>query len=156
MAKKEPQLPTIENRKARFEYAIEDTLEVGIVLRGSEIKVVREGRVSLGEGWVKPTFEPASLLLYGVHIGEYKPAGTLGHKAVRPRELLANRVEIRRLCKAMENKGATIVPLKLYFKGAWAKLLLGIAKGKKAHDKRQAIKDRDNKRDLQRAMSKRM
>jgi SsrA-binding protein len=154
--KKPAQLPTIENRKARFEYAIEDTLEVGIVLRGSEIKVVRESRVSLGEGWVQPLANPPSLLLHNVHIGEYKPAGTMGHKPVRPRELLAKTVEIRRLLKAMDTKGCTIVPLKLYFKGAWAKLLIGIAKGKKAHDKRQTIKDRDTKRDLQRVMSKRI
>ncbi|HEX2839158.1 MAG TPA: SsrA-binding protein SmpB [Phycisphaerales bacterium] len=147
-------LPMIENRKARHDYHIEDTLECGIALMGSEIKSVRDGHVSLAEGFVRITEQPPTLTLYKVHIGEYTPAAALGHAATRTRILLANKSEIHKWAKKM-SKGMTIVPLKMYFKGPWAKLLIGLAKGKQAHDKRQDIAKKDAARDMQRAMSRR-
>lgn len=145
---------TIENRKARFDYHIGDTLEVGIALRGSEVKAIRDGRVSITEGYVAVREQPLSLELMNVNIEEFAPAGALGHRPKRSRALLAHAKEIRKLARAVEQKGMTVVPLKLYFKDGWAKLLIGVAKGKQAHDKRQAIGDRDMKRDLERAMSR--
>ena len=147
-------LPHMENRKARYDYHVEDTLECGIALMGSEIKSVRGGHVSLAEGFVRLTQEPPTLTLYQVHIGEYSPAAALGHAATRTRILLTHKNEINKWAKKM-TKGMTIVPLKLYFKGPWAKLLIGLCKGKKAHDKRHDIAKRDSDRDLRRAMSKR-
>jgi SsrA-binding protein len=148
-------LPVIENRKARHDYAIGETLECGIVLTGSEIKVVREGKVSLTEGFCRVTELPPTLTLHQVNIGEYRPAGALGHKPVRSRSLLAHKGEITRFARRM-TKGMTIVPLKMYFKGPWAKVLIGIGTGKKAHDKRESMKLKDAKREMQRAMSRRV
>jgi SsrA-binding protein len=157
MAKKTdiPRTPVIENRKARFDYHIEDTLEVGIVLRGSEIKAVRNSLVSLGEGYVIARENPLELTLVNVNIGEYGPAAALGHKPTRARALLAHKREIIKLAREVSRKGMTIVPLKLYFKNGYAKLLIGVAKGKASHDKRQAIAQRESKRDIDRAMSRR-
>jgi SsrA-binding protein len=143
-----------ENRKARHDYAIEDTLECGIALQGSEVKAVRAGQVSIAEGWVRVQERPPALILQQVHIGEYSPAGALGHKAIRGRTLLAHKHEVLKLARRM-TKGVTVVPLKLYFKDGWAKVLIGIGTGKKAHDKRHAIAKRDADRDMRRAMSRR-
>ncbi len=156
MAKKQANEPrTIENRKARFDYHIEETLEVGIALRGSEVKAVRAGTVSLGEGYVLVEGNPPTMTLVGVNIGEYAPAGGLGHRATRARALLAHRREVVKLAKRIEQKGMTIVPLKLYFKNGWAKLEIGVARGKSKSDKRQAIGEREAQRDIDRAMSRR-
>jgi SsrA-binding protein len=154
MKKNKDQLPTIDNRRARFDYAIEDTLECGIMLMGSEIKSVRAGEVQLSDGWVKVSTEPPTLELFNVNIGAYAPAALIAHKPKRARILLANKAEILKLAKKMD-KGATIVPLKMYFKGAWAKVLIGLGHGKKAHDKRNTIATREAKRDIDRAMSRR-
>jgi SsrA-binding protein len=143
-----------ENRKARHDYVIEETLECGIVLSGSEIKSVRDRQVSIAEGWVRVTEHPPTLLLHQVHIGEYKPAGNLGHRPVRTRTLLAHKGEILKIARKF-TKGTTIVPLKLYFKDGWAKVLIGVGRGAKSHDKREAIKQKDAKREIARAMSRR-
>lgn len=152
--------PTIENRRARHDYAILDTLETGIVLRGSEAKSVRDGKVSLAEGFVRPQANPPALLLYGVDIAEYAPGGPAGspgqHKPKRARTLLAHKREILKLARQVDEKGMTIVPLKLYFKNGFAKLLIGVAKGKAQHDKRQSIAKRETDRDIQRALSRRV
>ncbi|HLP84899.1 MAG TPA: SsrA-binding protein SmpB [Phycisphaerales bacterium] len=142
-----------ENRKARHDYVIEETLECGIVLTGSEIKSVRDKQISIGEGWVRVTENPPTLMLQQVHIGEYKPAGALGHKPVRGRVLLAKKGEILKIARKF-SKGTTIVPLKMYFKGGWAKVLIGVGRGAKSHDKREAIKQKDAKREMSRAMSR--
>jgi SsrA-binding protein len=147
--------PTIENRKARFDYHIGETLEVGIVLRGSEIKAVRDSLVSLGEGYIVARESPLELTLLNVNIGEYGPASSLGHKPTRARPLLAHKREIIKLAHEVSKKGMTIVPLKLYFKNGFAKLLIGVAKGKAVHDKRSTIAERESKRDIDRAMSRR-
>lgn len=162
MAKKKTdhsETPTIENRKARYDYHIHDTLEVGIALQGSEVKSVRDSQVSLGEGYVRLETDPPCLFLHGVNIGEYGPAGPAGnkrqHHPTRTRVLLAHRREILKLARQVTQKGMTIVPLKLYFKDGYAKLLIGVAEGKAKHDKRHAIAERQAKRDIARAMSKR-
>lgn len=142
-----------ENRKARHDYFIDDTLECGVVLHGSEVKSVRDKHVSINEGFVRVQESPPTLMLYQVHIGEYKPAGVLGHRPVRARVLLAKRAEIVKIARRF-TKGMTIVPLKLYFKDGWLKVLIGIGHGKQAHDKRHSIAQRDAKRDIDRAMSR--
>lgn len=160
MAKpKTPDTPTIENRQARFEYEITETLECGIMLAGSEVKAVREGKISIGEGWVRAEGPEArggaALYLHAVNIGHYGPAGNNQPEALRIRKLLANKKEILKLVKASQIKGNSIVPLKVYFKNGYAKLLIGLGTGRKAHDKRDAIKTREMKRDVDRAMGKR-
>ena len=149
--------PEIHNRRARHDYHIEDTLEVGIKLRGTEIKSVRAGRISLQEGYVTASEAPVALELHAVRIDEYGPAGGLHrqHIPVRPRVLLAHVREIRKLARAAVVKGYTIVPLKLYFKEGKAKLLIGVARGKAVHDKREDIKKRDAQREMHRATSRR-
>lgn len=147
----------IENRRARHDYHIDDTLEVGIVLVGTEVKAVRDGNVSLTEGFVRVEGNPPALKLHNVSIGEYGPAGPQQHKLARPRTLLAHKREIARLQRQVMQKGMTIVPLRLYFSDrGFAKLLIGLARGKASHDKRQSIKERESKRELQRTMSKRV
>lgn len=152
--------PQIENRRARFDYHIGETLECGMVLWGPEVKSLRAGQASLGEGYVAAESEPPSLWLHGVMIAEYGPAGPVGGSsgqplATRTRKLLAHKREIVKLFKAASVKGNTLVPLKIYFKNGYAKCLVGVGTGKKAHDKRQTIKERESQRDIDRAMSKR-
>jgi SsrA-binding protein len=149
--------PVIENRRARHDYAIEETLECGIRLTGTEIKSVRDGQVSLGEGYVRAVEEPPSLTLFGAHIAEYPPAAGTGrqHDPVRPRALLAHRREIRKLAEQTRSRGVTIVPLKMYFSKGRAKLLVGVARGRKHQDRREAIAKRESDRDIRRTMSRR-
>jgi SsrA-binding protein len=155
--KKAPEhTPTLENRKARFDYHIEETLECGIALMGSEVKSVRASQVSLGEGYVHLDRLTLALTLINVNIGEYAPAGALGHRPKRARNLLAHRRELLKLAKQTEAKGMTLVPLKMYFKDGWAKVLIGVAKGKDKADKRDTIAKREAQRDIDRAMSKKV
>ncbi len=155
-SKKATNEPTIENRKARHQYFIDETLECGIKLLGTEIKSVRAGKVSLAEGYVKAEENPPSLTVYGIHIGEYPPAGQhRQHKPTQPRRLLAHRREILKLATKTQAKGVTLVPLKVYFVRGKAKILIGVARGKQKHDKRQDIAKRDAQRDMERAMSRR-
>lgn len=162
MAKKQskPGTPTVENRRARFDYEISDTLEVGIALTGPEVKSVRDGQISLAEGFVRVQPNPPALYLHAVTIAEYGPAaggggGDRRQKADRTRLLLAHKREIAKLARQVDQKGMTVVPLKLYFKNNWAKLLIGVGKGRSRHDKRRAIGERESKRDIDRAMSRR-
>jgi SsrA-binding protein len=149
------QTPTIENRRARYDYFIGETVECGIKLYGPEVKSVRAGKVSIGEGYVSAQLDPPRLMLHSVNIGEYGPAGSSRPDPNRTRLLLAHRREIERLFKASQVKGNTLVPLKIYFKNGFAKLLVGVGTGKKAHDKRQAISERESAREIARAMSRR-
>ncbi len=146
----------VHNRRARHDYAIESTLEVGIKLHGTEVKSVRMGEVSIAEGYIRATSEPPSLRIIGMTIGHYGPAASRNHKIARDRVLLANKSEIKRLARATESKGMTLIPLKLYFRNGYAKLEIGLGKGKGHSDKRQSISEREQKRDIDRAMSKRM
>lgn len=154
--KNQPDEPEIHNRKARHNYEILDTLECGIVLLGSEVKSVRAGRVSLGEGYVRATETPPALDLHSVRIDHYANAGAVNRAPDSVRRLLAHKREIKKLARAADVKGMTIVPLKMYFKEGRIKVLIGLGRGKKSHDKRQTIKEREQKRDIQRAMSKRV
>lgn len=148
----------IENRRARFDYTIGETLECGIVLHGWEVKSVREGKVSLAEGYVRAGDSPPELVLHSVNIAEYGPAGkgNLKDAPTRNRKLLAHKREILKMWKASQLKGNTLVPLKIYFKNGYAKLLVGVGTGRKSHDKRHAIQERETKREIQRAISKRV
>jgi SsrA-binding protein len=147
--------PTIENRRARHDYFIEDTLECGVKLTGTEVKSVRNGQVSLAEGYVRATESPVALTLHGVHIAEYPPAGEANqHDPTRARVLLANAREIRKLADRTRERGVTLVPLKVYFVRGRAKLLVGIGRGKGKTDQRQDIAKREAKREIDRAMSR--
>ena len=142
------------NRKANHDYYIKDTIECGIVLTGTEIKSVRQGRVSLKEAFAR--IDPqGEVWLYQSNIPVYKEGNRYNHEPDRPRKLLLKRREIARLIKATQREGYTLVALKMYIKKGFAKLLLAVAQGKKLHDKRQTLKERDMKRDIQRALKNR-
>jgi SsrA-binding protein len=152
--KKAPDSPNriaAQNRKARHDYTIEDSLETGIILTGSEVKSLRLGRASLAESYAKP--EGDEIFLLNAHIPEYKQAGPFNHEPARPRKLLLHRRQIDRLLASVQRKGVTLVPLKIYFNDrGMAKLELGIAVGKRAYDKRQTEKSRDWDRQKARLM----
>ncbi|MBN2390716.1 MAG: SsrA-binding protein SmpB [Anaerolineae bacterium] len=136
------------NRKARHEYYIEDQYEAGIVLIGTEIKSVRVGAVSLGEGYVQ--VHNGELWLYDVHIAQYEQAGRASHDPKRPRKLLMHRKEIIRLQSSTQERGYTIIPLRMYIKGKLAKLEIGVVRGKHQYDKRAVIAKRDADRRIRR------
>ncbi len=140
-----------ENRKARYNYTIEDTLEAGLVLTGSEVKSLRAGRANIAESYARTG--DGEVYLVNAHISEYKQAGPFGHDPRRPRKLLLHRRQIARLSASVQRDGATLVPLKLYFNDRGiAKLLLGLAVGKRKFDKRQTEKRRDWERQKARLM----
>ncbi len=131
-----------ENRKARFNYHIEDVLEAGLVLTGTEVKSLREGKANIAEAYASE--EGGEIFLINAYIPEYSQANRFNHEPRRPRKLLLHRRQINRLIGAVQRQGMTLVPLKLYFnKKGLAKLELALAKGKKLHDKRQTARDRD-------------
>ena len=138
-----------QNRKASHDYAILDTVEAGLVLAGTEVKSLRTGKASLQESWA--TIENGEAWVLQLHIPPYEQGNRWNLDPVRRRKLLLHRSEIEKLRKALEQKGLTLVPLKLYFTKGRAKLLLGIGRGKKSHDKREAIAERDAKREMDRA-----
>ncbi|MBY0565009.1 MAG: SsrA-binding protein SmpB [Hyphomonadaceae bacterium] len=153
MAKKpEPPRKLIaDNRRARFDYFVEDTLEAGIQLLGTEVKSLRNGRANIAESYASA--ERGELWLINATIPEYPPAGQFNHEPRRPRKLLVRSRELKRLIGAVEREGRTIAPLKLYFNDRGvAKVEIALAKGKKAHDKREASKDRDWKRQQSRLL----
>jgi SsrA-binding protein len=137
------------NRKAYHNYHIGDSVEAGIVLTGSEIKSVREGRVSLGDAYVRP--ERGELWLINAHVARYEASSYLSHEPKRPRKLLLHRKEINNLTSKVSEKGLTLVPTRLYIKGSIAKVEVALAKGKKLYDKREAISRREVERELARA-----
>ena len=139
------------NRKAFHEYHILETHEAGIQLMGSEVKSIREGNVSLKESYV--LIRKGEAWLKGAHIASYSHTGIEGHELIRDRKLLLHKKEISRIGSKLAEKGLTAVPTKLYFKGGLIKLEVGLAKGKKLHDKRESKKKRDVERDIQRALS---
>ena len=138
-----------ENRKARRDYFIVDEYEAGLVLLGTEVKSLRQGRANLKDSYAR--IKNGEIFVYQLHIAPYPFAYYDNHDPLRPRKLLLNRHEIKRLYSKMNEKGHTRIPLKLYFKGGKAKVLLALAKGKRKYDKREAIKRRDAQRDLDRA-----
>jgi SsrA-binding protein len=138
------------NRKARHRYAIEETLEAGLVLVGSEVKSLREGHVTFGDGYVE--VRKGELWLANLHIHEYVFANRLNHEPTRGRKLLLKRNEIKRVVKRLEEKGYSGVPLQLYFKGGRVKVEIGLGRGKRMADKRENVKAREAQRDIDRAM----
>jgi SsrA-binding protein len=140
-----------DNRKARFSYSIESTMEAGIMLMGSEVKSLRNGRATIAESYAHA--KDGEIFLVNAHIPEYTQANRFGHEPRRVRKLLVHKREAAKLAMAIQREGLTLIPLKLYFtpKGI-AKLELGIAKGKKTHDKRETEKQRDWQRDKARLM----
>lgn len=140
-----------ENRKARHEYEILDTLECGLILQGSEVKSLRAGKVSLEEAYGR--VKDDGVWLVGCEIPEYTQATIWNHAPKRPRKLLVHKRELLKFANRAKEKGLTLVPLKLYFtERGFAKVLLGLGKGKKLHDKRDTMKKADMKRDIDRAM----
>ncbi|ACB23886.1 SsrA-binding protein [Methylobacterium sp. PvP062] len=140
-----------DNRAARYHYTIEDTLEAGIALTGTEVKSLRGGKATIGEAYAGPS--GTDLMLFNAYIPEYLEANRFNHDTKRPRRLLLHRRQINKLIGATQRQGYTVVPLKIYFndKGR-AKVELGLGKGKQAHDKREAVKERDWQRDRARLM----
>lgn len=140
-----------ENRRARFDYEVLDTLEAGIVLTGTEVKSLRSGKAQITESYVSP--EDGELWLINANIPEYLQGNRFNHDEKRRRKLLVSNKELARLARGVERSGNTIVPLKLYFNDrGTAKLLIGLAKGRKNYDKRDVQKDRDWARDKQRLL----
>lgn len=142
-----------QNRKARHNFTVLDTLECGIALVGSEVKSLRRGKVSLDEAYGR--VEGGEVWLVGCDIAEYEEASRLNHNPRRRRKLLLHRREIAKFASKAYQTGLTLVPLKMYFKNGRAKVLMGIGKGRKHHDKREALKKADSQRDIQRAMRRR-
>jgi SsrA-binding protein len=139
------------NRRATFDYFIDERFEAGIVLAGSEVKSLRAGRGNIGEAYASE--QGGELFLINAYIPDYASASHFGHETRRPRKLLMRRREISKLTGALQKKGQTLIPLNLYFnRRGIAKIELGLAHGKKQHDKRHAIKDRDWKREQERLM----
>jgi len=141
------------NRKAKFEFQIFDTFEAGIELRGSEIKSIRAGQVSLNEAYVRTNGRQAWLV--GAHIAPYDQASTFNHEPERDRRLLLHKKEIKTLWDGVRIKGMTIIPIRLYLRDGLAKVEIALAKGKRQYDKRQSIKKRDMARDVDREIGRR-
>jgi SsrA-binding protein len=141
------------NRKARYNYHILDSVEAGIALTGSEIKSIRTGRVSLGDAYVRP--EGRELWLLNAHIARYEASSYQSHEPLRPRKLLLHRKQIDTLTSAVMEKGFTLIPLRLYIKDSIAKLEVALARGKKLHDKREAIVRRETERIIERVVKTR-
>jgi SsrA-binding protein len=141
------------NRKARHDYIIEDTVEAGMALTGSEIKSIRAGQVNLRDGYA--VIRDGEAWLLNVHISPYKQASYQNHEAKRERKLLLHRREINRLTGKLQEKGLTLVPLRLYLKNSRAKIELGLARGKKTYDKRQTLRERSDRRQIERALGRR-
>ncbi|MCL0093562.1 SsrA-binding protein SmpB [Dehalococcoidia bacterium] len=141
------------NRKAYHDYLIEDTLEAGLVLTGTEIKSIRMGRMQLRDSFARP--EAGELWLVGAHIARYEQGGRYNHEPARPRKLLLHKDEILKLSLMVEKKGLTLVPLKVYVKRGIAKVELGVARGKRLHDKRRSIIQRETEREMERVMKAR-
>lgn len=140
------------NKKARHNYHIESEYEAGIVLVGSEVKSIREGRVSFQDAYAD--IKNGEVFLRQLHISPYKYAYNANHEAHRTRKLLLHNYEIKRLIGKIKEKGYTLIPLKIYFKDSKIKVLIGLGKGKKLYDKRETIKQKDMKRDLDRERKK--
>ncbi|HEX2090967.1 MAG TPA: SsrA-binding protein SmpB [Longimicrobiaceae bacterium] len=148
---KEPAAPRIvvQNRKARHEYHVLDTWETGIVLQGTEVKSLRDGRANLQDAFAR--VENGEVWLYNVHISPYEQGNRFNHDPLRPRKLLLHRNQIRKLIGQVEKSGLTLIPLDIHFTRGIAKVNLALVRGKKLHDKRDDLRRRDAEREIQRA-----
>ena len=142
----------VSNRKARHEYEIVDQIEAGLVLVGSEVKSLRAGRANLGDAYARVI--KGEVWVIGMHISAYKEATSQNHDPLRERKLLLHRSEIKKLFRRVEEKGFTLIPLRLYFRKNVAKIELGIARGKRQYDKKVAIAQKDAKREMEREQKK--
>jgi SsrA-binding protein len=154
MAKEQGRKIVAQNKKARHDFAIEDTYEAGLVLQGTEVKSLRMGRASLVDGFVD--IDAHEAWLHGVHIPEYTQGTWTNHAARRKRKLLLNRVEIDKIERRVNEKGLTVIPLALYFVDGRAKVEIALAKGKKSWDKRQALAERQADREKEQAVGRRL
>ena len=143
-----PEQTVAQNRRARHEYNVEETLEAGLVLTGTEIKSIRAGRANLAEAYAR--IERGEAWLIGAHIAPYEQASRFNHEPTRTRKLLLHRDQIAELAGKTQTRGYTLVPLRLYLQDGLAKVELGLARGRKAHDKRRVIAERDARRELER------
>ena len=152
--KKDPIIKSLAvNRYAKFQYELLETIEAGIELLGTEVKSIRNGKANLRDGYC--SFRDGELLLLNVHISPHKNVGSFfNHDPLRNRKLLLHKDEIIKLKNNTEKKGLTIIPLSIYLKGSWIKLKIGVGKGKKLHDKRQADKQKSIKREIQTALKR--
>jgi SsrA-binding protein len=151
MASEKDHAPTVANRRAKFLYFIEETVEAGVMLKGSEVKAIRAGRANLTDSYVR--IRDGDAYLVGLHIGPYENAGPFAHEARRERKLLLHRRELDRLGGKIREAGYTLIATKLYFNAdGRLKAEIALAKGKKAHDKRQTIREREGKKEVARAM----
>ncbi|MGR6561671.1 SsrA-binding protein SmpB [Pediococcus pentosaceus] len=142
-----------QNKKARHDYSILSTMEAGMVLTGTEIKSIRDRRVTLRDGYVQ--IRHGEAILMNVQINEYLQGNQFNHDPFRNRKLLLHKKEILKLQEETKNKGITIIPLKMYLKNGFAKVLIGVAKGKHEYDKRESLKKRDQQREIDRALKNR-
>jgi SsrA-binding protein len=142
------------NKKARHDYTVLKTYEAGIVLAGTEVKSLREGRVSLVDAFAQE--RDGELMLYGLHIAEYGYGTWTNHQPRRTRKLLLRRVEIARILEKLRDGGVTLVPLSMYFSNGWAKVELGLARGRRSYDKRQVLAERDANREIARELGRRL
>ncbi|WP_188206637.1 SsrA-binding protein SmpB [Alkalibacillus aidingensis] len=152
MAKKESNA-IATNRKARHDYHIEETFEAGMVLKGTEIKSIRAGRVNLKDSFAR--IHKGEVYVHNLHISEYEQGNQFNHDPTRARKLLLHRKEINQLIGQTQQKGYSLVPLKMYIKNGVAKLLIGLGKGKKKYDKREDLKQKAMKREVERALKDR-
>jgi SsrA-binding protein len=141
------------NRKAYFEYAIDAIYEAGLVLKGTEVKSLRLGKAAIDDAYAR--FRDGEIFLYNAHISPYPHAAGENQDPTRPRKLLLHRLEMKRLLGKLQERGYTLIPLRLYFKNEHAKVELGLAKGKKKVDKRETIRRREEQRELERARKRR-
>ena len=142
-----------QNRKANHDYFIEETYEAGIVLQGTEIKSIRAGRVNLKDAFAR--IHRGEVFLYNMHISPYEQGNRFNHDPLRTRKLLLHRKQINKLIGLTQQQGYSLVPLKIYIKNGFAKVLIGLGKGKKKYDKREDLKQKQAKRDIERAMKDR-
>ena len=149
---KQPIKIIAENRKARYNYHIDDVFEAGMVLKGTEVKSLRQGKANLKDAYAR--IKHGEVFVHQMHIGPYPFAHYDNHEPLRTRKLLMHKREIKRLYGKVNEQGFTLVPLKIYFKSGKVKLQLALARGKRQYDKREAIRRRDEKRDLDRARKK--
>lgn len=153
MPREKGRILVARNKKARHDYSVEDVYEAGMVLTGTEVKSLRAGRASLTDGFA--TMDDGEVWLRGVHIPEYTQGTWTNHEPRRARKLLLRHEEIVRIASKVKDTGVTLVPLSLYFKDGYAKVEIAVARGRKAYDKRQAIAERDSKREVARELGRR-
>ena len=147
-----PSKTLAKNRKARFEYEIQNTMEVGIVLKGTEVKSIRAGQINITESFCRVD-DHLQVYLLNAHVSQYDYGNIHNHDPLRPKRLLLHRSEIRRLYGQVKEQGLTLIPIKIYLKGGIIKMELALGRGKKMYDKRQTMKKRDAERDVERALS---